>query len=414
MTMESAHDTVERVVRDSYGRLLSYRASRSRNITAAEDALSEALLSALRHWPTTGIPANPDAWMLTAARNAIRNAWRHQSVVDAALPDLNLLKPLETRDVTDISGIPDERLKLMFVCAHPAIDRAIRAPLILQTILGLDAARIGGAFLVPATTMGQRLVRAKTKIRDAGLRFELPDKEDMPARLTDVLDAIYAAYGVGWDGVAGTETDGRGLTAEATYLARIVVSLLPGEPEGLGLLALILYCEARRAARRDGDGRFVPLDRQDVRAWNRAMIIEAEGLLTQASRSARFGRFQCEAAIQSVHVQRAVTGRTNHEALIKLYTLLVEQTQSVGARIALAAVYIDVHKPTEALAMLDSLNAADVQAYQPFWVIRARVLNALGDHLNADAAIGRALSLTDDLAVRAFLEEGRSPVRRSR
>jgi RNA polymerase sigma-70 factor (ECF subfamily) len=198
----------------------------------------------------------------------------------------------------------------LFLCAHPALDEAIRTPLMLQTVLGLDAERIARAFLVAPSAKGQRLVRVKARIRDAGLRFVLSEAEMTAGRLGDVLDAIYVAFDTGWDAEDGTD-----LTGEAVFLARLIVAQMPGEPEPQGLLALMLYCEARRAARRDTEGRFVPLDRQDAKAWNRSMIIEAEGLLAQASRRAQFGRFQCEAAIQSVHIQRPITGVTNWAAL---------------------------------------------------------------------------------------------------
>ncbi len=404
MNTKHAHETVERVVRASYGRLLAYLASRSRNIPAAEDALSEALLSALRHWPTRGIPENPDAWMLAAARNSIANSTRHKMVMERALPDLSVLSFDESPSEHGRTAIPDERLKLMFVCAHPAIDRAIRAPLMLQTVLGLDAVRIGQAFLIPATTMGQRLVRAKAKIRDAGLRFELPEKEDLPDRVEDVLDAVYVAYGVGWEDMTGNPVQSTGLVAEATYLARLTADLMPNQPEITGLLALILYCEARRPARRDANGAFIPLDQQDTRKWGRDLIIEAEGLLTQASRHAQFGRFQCEAAIQSVHVQRAITGHTNHSALISLYSLLLNQTQGAGARIALAAAYLDMKQFARAMDVLAVLDISNMQSHQPYWVIRARVLRSLGDHANADIALEKALSLTQDPSVRDFLK----------
>lgn len=407
--MDDAHGATERIVRESYGRLLAMLASRSRNIAAAEDALSEALLSALRSWPVRGIPDNPDAWMLTAARNVMNNAFRHQSIVDGALPDLLLRAGPPEPDRTDI---PDERLTLMFVCAHPAIDEAVRAPLMLQTILGLDAARIAQAFLVPPATMGQRLVRAKTKIRDAGLRFALPEQHDMPARVGDVLNAIYAAYAVGWDGIADDPAPGGDLAGEALFLARLVHDLLPAEPEAMGLLSLLLFCEARRPARRDARGRFVPLGEQDAKLWSRDMIIEAEGLLTRASRFARFGRFQCEAAIQSVHVQRPVTGKLNHAALITLYRLLADHVPGIGARIGLAAVLIETGALPEAAQILDDLPAAAVESHQPFWVTRARLHAASGRYVQAEEAFDRAIALSGDPAIRDHLGEARRKLRR--
>ena len=244
--MRDARRAAETAARASYGRLLAVMAARSRDIAASEDALSEAFLAALRTWPGSGVPANPDAWLLTAARNSLKNMARHQGVIDASALDLALLQDEAT---TESHVVPDDRLKLLFVCAHSAIDTSVRTPLMLQTVLGLDAAQIGAAFLVAPATMGQRLVRAKAKIKDAGLRFELPTVEDMPERLEDVLNAIYAAYGTSWDAVAGADTGCPDLGEEALFLSRLLVALLPAEPEARGLLALMLYCESRRAAR---------------------------------------------------------------------------------------------------------------------------------------------------------------------
>lgn len=398
--MERARRIAETVARESYGRLLAMLAARTRDIAAAEDALSDAMMAALRTWPERGVPANPDAWLLTAARNALKNAARHLGVRTAAAPDILLLQE-QTPD--DGALFPDERLKLLFVCAHPAIDPAVRTPLMLQTILGLDAARIGSAFLVAPSTMGQRLVRAKARIRETGMRFEVPDPEDMPDRLCDVLSAIYAAYGTGWEGLDGAEATVRDLTEEAVYLARLLVSLLPDEPEAKGLLALMLYCEARRAARRDSSGQFVPLDKQDARLWSREMIIEAEALLTAAAGFRRFGRFQCEAAIQSVHVQRPITGRTNHEALITLYQLLASRDPTTGVLVSFAAVLVAAARADDALTMLETLPDADIRVYQPYWVVRARALHAVGERVQAAAALQTAIGLTEQAPVRAFL-----------
>lgn len=398
--MPDARHAAESAARASYGRLLAILAARTRDIAASEDALSEAFLAALRTWPTSGVPANPDAWLMTAARNALSNVARHRAVADAASLDLALLAD-ET--APDGGELPDERLKLLFVCAHPAIDARIRTALMLQTVLGLDAVQIGAAFLVAPATMGQRLVRAKAKIRDARLRFELPVAEDMPERLADVLEAVYAAFGTSWDGLAGADGSAHELAAEAIFLGRLLVELLPHEPEAKGLLALMLHCEARRAARRCADGGFVPLARQDARLWSREMIVEAESLLVAASRAGVFGRFQCEAAIQSVHAQRPITGRTNHEALATLYGLLVARCPSVGARVGQAAALLEAGHTSAALQALSALDAADVDRYQPYWVTRSHVLAAAGEHAQAQEARRRAIGLTEDDAVRQYL-----------
>lgn len=397
---QDARQATEQAARASYGRLLSVLAARDRDIAAAEDALSEALLAALRVWPETGVPLNPEGWLLTTARNRRKNDARALAVRRAAEPDL--IRRYDTSD--NDTPVGDGRLELMFVCAHPAIDPAARAPLILQTVLGIDAATIARAFLVEPAAMSQRLVRAKSRIRDAGLRFAVPEPSELPERLGVVLDAIYAAFGQGWDSLDTPETP-EALTGEAIWLARLVAEKMPEEPEPKGLLALMLYCSARRRARRDANGHFVPLDRQDARLWDRARIIEAEGLLTTAARAGRFGRYQCEAAIQSVHIQRPITGQLNLDALRALYDLLVSQSDSIGARISRAVVLAEQGQLDHALRELDLLPMERVKRHSPWWVARSRVASLAGQTDVASEALSVAISLTEDAAVRTFLLE---------
>ncbi len=398
--VEDARRAAEVAARVSYGRLLALLVAWSRDIAGAEDALAEAFAAALGAWPEQGVPANPDAWLMTAARNRLRNAYRHATISEAAVPEL------ERRfdgAADEAAPFPDERLKLLFVCAHPAIDPAIRTPLMLQTVLGLDAVRIASAFLVAPATMGQRLVRAKAKIRDTGLRFEIPNGENLSERLSDVLNAVYAAFGTGWDAVPGAAAGAQDLSQEALYLGRLLVDLLPEEPEARGLLALMLYCEARRPARRDAAGRFVPLHEQNAALWSRDQIIEAEGLLTAAARSARFGRFQCEAAIQSVHIQRPLTGHLNHDALRTLYDLLAAHAPSIGVLVGRAAATLDAGDPVTALQQLDELPVTTTVRYQPYWVTRAHALHAESRAADAQQALQTAIGLTEDHAVRCYL-----------
>jgi RNA polymerase sigma-70 factor (ECF subfamily) len=400
--MRSASQAVEEAARQSYGRLIAILAAGSRDIAAAEEALSGAFLAALSVWPQRGVPGNPDAWLITTARNAMHNLRRHSTVRAAAALEVE-------RRYHELSAgrdaFPDERLKLLFVCAHPAIDEAIRTPLMLQTILGIDAVRIANAFLVSPATMGQRLVRAKTKIRDAGIRFEMPEREELPDRLADVLNAIYAVFGTGWDENPGEQPGMGDLAHEAIYLCRVIVSLLPDQPEAYGLLALMLFCEARRSARRDPHGRFVQLDRQDTRLWSRDMIVEAEGHLTAASRFRIFGRFQCEAAIQSVHAQRAITGMTNYAALRTLYDLLLARAPSVGVMVSRAAMLMSAGDLAAAADGLASVPQDKIANYQPYWVARARLLKETGNFDEATSALATAIALTRDAATTAFLTE---------
>lgn len=396
--------------RASYGRLVALLAARTRDIAAAEDALADAFAAALRHWPQRGVPANPDAWLMTAAKRSLLNAARHEGTRIAAAGEVER-RTIERLANAEQPMIPDERLKLLFVCAHPAIDQAARTPLMLQTVLGLDAARIGAAFLVAPATMGQRLVRAKAKIRDAGVRFSVPEPEMLSERLEPVLDAIYAAFGVGWDGLGVDDAAVTGLDEEAIFLARLLVDLLPDAPEAKGLLALMLYCAARRDARRDAAGRFVPLADQEARLWSTSMIAEAEGLLTAASRTGQFGRYQCEAAIQSVHVQRPFSGSVNYRALLTLYDLLATRAPTVGVLVARAATLLQAGDAAAALAALDALTGPErIAAYQPYWATRAHALRAIGKATEAGVAFSKAAGLASDPAIRTWLlaEAGRT------
>jgi len=399
--VRDAGQAAELAARASYGRLLAYLAARWRDVARAEDALGDALLAALETWPRTGVPDNPVAWLLTAARRRLVDGARHAGVAAAAEADLKVM--LDERADASPAAFPDERLALLFVCAHPAIDEAARTPLMLQTVLGLDAARIASAFLVAPATMSQRLVRVKAKIREAGIRFEIPAPGELTARLDAVLEAIYAAYGSGWEDVAGADPRRHGLAEEAIWLGRLVARLRPDEPEAQGLLALMLHCEARRAARRDAAGAYVPLGFQDLRRWSRPMIEEAEEVLAGAARLKAAGRFQLEAAIQSVHAQRVRTGETDWEAVTLLYEGLLRHAPTIGARVAHAAALGEARDAEAGLAALDAIPPDEVATYQPYWALRGHVLTALGRAAEAGEAYDRAIGLSEDPAVRAFL-----------
>jgi predicted RNA polymerase sigma factor len=405
-THRTTHRTIERVARESYGRLVANLSSHTRDVGSAEDALSDALVAALKTWPRDGVPQNPEAWLRTAARRSFIDLVRHRQVVEASEPTLVLLRE-ESRDMTSSPEFPDERLKLLFVCAHPAIDAAMHTPLMLQTVLGLDAVRIAHAFLISPTTMGQRLVRAKTKIRDAGIRFEIPQGRELPQRLDAVLEAIYAAFGIGWDDMAGVDQRGRDLAEEAIWLARVLLQLMPGEAEVHGLLALMLHCEARRAARRGPDGRYVPLSEQDCQKWSQPLLEEAERHLAEAASRGRTGRFQLEAAIQSVHAERARSGAIQWNAITMFYEQLIRISPTFGARISYAAAIAEAKGAEAGLATLDGIDPADISAYQPYWAVRAHLLQRLGKIPEALDAFDRAIGLTEDPAVGQFLLQKR-------
>jgi predicted RNA polymerase sigma factor len=411
INQEDARRTIERVARESYGRLLAYLSAHTHDLASAEDALSDALVSALNHWPKDGVPQNPEAWLLTAARRSFIDVIRHQLVARAGEPTLVLLNESSTE--ADLSTeFPDERLKLLFVCAHPAIDAAMHTPLMLQTVLGLDAARIAQAFLIAPKTMGQRLFRAKTKIRSGGIPFEIPQERDLPERIDAVLEAIYAAFGIGWDDMAGADQRGRDLAEEAMWLARVLLQLMPGQTEVRGLLALMLHCEARRPARRGPDGRYIPLSEQDPKQWSLPLIEEAEHHLREAFTQGRSGRFQLEAAIQSVHAERGRTGRTDWAAVALFYQGLIRVSPTLGTRTGYAAAVAEANGPEAGLAVLESMDADAVSHYQPYWAVRAHLLQRLGKTRAAADAYDRAFGLAEDPAVREFLLEKRGSVLR--
>ncbi|KAA6457891.1 RNA polymerase subunit sigma-70 [Acidobacteria bacterium AB60] len=403
--------TAEAVARHSYGKLVAFLAARSGNLAAAEDALSEAFAAALRDWPENGCPANPEAWLLTVARRKLIDmARRHRH--EAPAEDYEL-SAVELPDLPQDSDIPDRRLGLLFACAHPAIDAAIRAPLMLQAVLGLDAARIASAFLISPATMGQRLVRAKNKIRIAGIPFRIPERAEMPERLEAVLDAIYAAFAEGWLDAAGTDAGRRDLATEAIYLGSIVAELLPEEPEALGLLALMLHAEARRKARRGPEGEYIPLAAQDVSLWDAGLIARAETALRRAAAKNTLGRYQLEAAIQSAHVDRCRTGAPNWPALLDLYDALVAITGSPVAALNRALVLSEIDGPAIGLAALEEL-ASDprLNEYQPWWAARAELLARAGAWQQADHAYEIAYGMERDPSMRQYLERRRAALPR--
>ena len=398
-----ARRAVEQAARDSYGRLIAFLAARSRDVAAAEDALADAFQAALETWPQNGVPDKPEAWLLTAARRRLIDRARHLRVhIEASPTLLAVADEVEELAISDIM-FPDERLKLLFICAHPAIDAAACTPLMLQTVLGLDAARIASAFLVQPSAMGQRLSRAKAKIRDAGIAFELPETRELPARLDAVLAAVYAAYGSGWDDVTGADQRRKGLAVEALHLGRMLLQLLPSEPEVQGLLALMLHCEARREARRNTTGGYVPLSEQDTARWSRTMIEEAEQLLDAAEKANRIGRFQLEAAIQSAHARRALTGHADWESIALLYEGLVRLSPTIGALVGRAAAVAEARGAAMGWALLEAISAEAVKSYQPYWALAAHLLKRMQRSEEAVAAYDRAIGLCEDPAMREFL-----------
>ena len=407
-----ARSTAEAVARRSCGKLIAFLAARNRDVATAEDALSEAFAAALVEWPVKGCPTNPEAWLLTVARRKAIDAGRRQHTAEISSGQLKLIaEGLEA--AANAPEIPDRRLGLMFVCAHPAIDARVRAPLMLQVVLGLDAKTISSAFLLSPATMGKRLVRAKGKIRQAAIPFEVPEREQLPGRLGAVLDAIYAAFAEGWTDPGGTDLVRRDLTDEAFFLARLVGELLPEEPEPLGLLALMLHAEARRPARRNAQGEYVPLAEQDPALWNQGMISEAEALLFRASTLGSIGRYQLEGALQSAHVHRCRTGHDNWPAVVELYDGLMALSGSPVVAVNRALAVANLRGAKAALGDLREIeDDARIADYQPYWAARAELLAKTGAHPEARHAYEIAICLEHDPSVRRFLRRRQSALPR--
>ncbi len=403
MSESATHAAIEAIARNSYGRLIAYIAARSGDVAGAEDALGDAIAAASERWPADGVPQKPEAWLLHAARNRIIDAARHHQVQQRSETILRqITEEAHTVAVTH-DDFPDERLKLLFVCAHPAIDPAARTPLMLQTVLGVDAARIGSAFLVSPAAMNQRLVRAKNKIRDAGIPFSVPESREWNERVVFVLDAIYSAYTTCWESLMDVSSTHHALAGDAIAIGRTLVQLMPAEPEALGLLALMLHCEARRDARYSSAGEFVPLDRQNTATWSRPMIDEAESYLRSAAEFKRMGRYQLEAAIQSIHANRADSGWIEWPEIVLLYEGLVQIWPGIGALVGRAVALAQAGKSAAGFTALEEIPASRVANYQPFWAARGHLLQLLGRKDEAQKAFARAASLTDDPALREYL-----------
>jgi RNA polymerase sigma-70 factor (ECF subfamily) len=400
MNNEEARRAVERAARESYGRLIAILVARTRDVASAEDLLAEAFAAALEQWPAQGVPSNPDGWLVTVAKRRHVDLLRRGQVRVNGEPHLQMLAA-EIEEASHLSGeLPDRRLALMFACAHPLIEPKARAPLILQSVLGIPAKAIASAFLVSPGSMNQRLVRAKAHIKESGIPFSVPDQDEMPSRLDAVLEALYAAYSTGWD----EAQDASELAPEAIWLSRLTATLLPREPEAKALLAMMLYTQARRGARRDAEGCYVPIDLQDVALWDKNLIADAEKLLHACNRSGPTGRYQLEAAIQSAHIARRLTGANCWPSIVSLYDHLVSLTSSPVAVLNRAAALAEVAGADAALAELRAISGDKrILGYQPYWATLGHLNLRAGNIEVGCEALRVAIGLSTDNAVRQHL-----------
>ncbi len=405
---QPAFETARHVAQTSYCKLVAYIAKQTHDVAGAEDALSEAFAAALQTWPRNGIPDKPEAWLLAVAKRKTIDNHRRKQGRDAGISHLQMLTDELDEMMSQEKAIPDERLALMFACAHPTIDDAVRSPLILQAILGMTAEQIAAAFLVAPATMGQRLSRAKAKIKLAGIPFRVPERAELPERLDAVLEAIYAAYATAWiDGDGSAD-----LAVEAIWLARLMCQLLPDEPEALGLAALLLFLHSRRNARRGKSGEFVPLTAQDTANWEVGMIDEAEGLLRRAQQYGAIGRYQLEAAIQSVHAVRRLNGTTDWAAICQLYDGLFARFNSPVVAINRAVAIAEARGYSHGIAAFPDLaEFPELVEFQPFWAARAYLLAGLAQNDAARAAYDRAIELANDQGLCLFLQGKRDAVK---
>jgi RNA polymerase sigma-70 factor, ECF subfamily len=399
--MRNPAEIAEQVARESYGRLLAWLAWQWRDIAAAEDALSEAFCKALSLWKERGVPQNPEAWLLTTAKSQLLMAARHRRVQDDPVNLVTLT--LDKYPNSDKQAIPDHRLRLMYVCTHPAIEPSMRCALMLQTVLGLDSARIARAFLVSPDAMTKRLVRVKSKIKQAGIRFEEADQKELAARAASVLEAIYGAYSLE-PGYSESEQV-LSLAYEAMFLADLLTTLIPEHAEAHGLAALLSFCESRRAARTDAQGRLISLDQQDPSLWNGNLIRRGNAHLQHAIALGTAGTYQYEAAIQAAHCQRAVTGIIPWSSIVRLYENLLKVGVSAGALVghALAVAHAN-NTPQDGLKLLDQMDVKLSKNYASWWAARGHLLAKTVDQDLAIAAYEKAESLTTDLLQKDFLQ----------
>jgi RNA polymerase sigma-70 factor, ECF subfamily len=406
---ELVTSNIERVFREEHGRAVAVLARRFGDIDLAEEAVQEAFVMALRRWPSDGLPPSPAGWIITTARHRAIDRLRRESSRDERYAQAALLNAEGDPSPTDLeeTAVRDDRLRLIFTCCHPALSTSAQVALTLRLLGGLTTTEIARAFLVPESTMAQRLVRAKGKIRDARIPYRIPDDGELPVRLAPVLAVIYLIFNEGYRASSGDELVRDDLCAEAIRLGRLMVELMPNEPEAMGLLALMLLIESRRAARTTGDGDLVLLADQHRDLWDRRLIVEGQAIVRRCLARNQPGPYQIQAAINAVHSDAAEASATDWQQIVKLYDQLMAITPSPIVALNRAVAVAEVEGPRAALALVDQLDRTAMDPYYLFHAIRADLLRRLGRVDDADAAYTKAMTLASNTRERDLLERQR-------
>jgi len=393
---------IERVFREEYGRAVAVLVRVCGDIDLAQESVQDAFTIAVQRWPSTGLPPSPAGWIITTARNRAIDWLRREASRNDRHAQAQLLL---TRDepAEDLAMV-DDRLRLIFTCCHPALAPSAQVALTLRLLGGLNTAEIARAFLVPEATMAQRLVRAKAKIRAAAIPYRVPGEAELPARLRSALAVIYLVFNEGYTASSGDRLVREDLCAEAIRLGRLLVELMPDQPEAMGLLALMLLIQSRRVARTTADGALVPLAEQDRSLWDRALVAEGQAIVRECLRRNRPGPYQIQAAINAVHSDAVVAADTDWRQVLQLYDQLLSLAPSPVVALNRAVAVAEVFGPAAALTLLDALT---LDNYYLFHAIRADLLRRLGRHTEATAAYDAAIARAANAAEREFLQRRR-------